>query len=247
MTTKLVNFLSWDSDFFGKRIASVITHKFDPDTYSQIEDWCKTESIDCIYVLAGSHHMPTIRILEDNRFRFVDIRSMFVYNKDITSQEIVLPPHITLRESVATDITALIEVAESAYVQSRFYADEYFDKRRVSQMYGIWLTKSINQELADYTVIAEVNQIPVGYVTCSINRNTRIGQIGLVGVAPSARGMQLAQFMINHVMRWFHSREVSTIQVVTQGRNISAQRLYQRCGFLLESQKYWYHKWFTKP
>ena len=34
------------------------------------------------------------------------------------------------------------------------------------------------------------------------------------------------------------------MKVVTQGRNIAGQRLYQRCGFLTRSVELWYHKWY---
>jgi hypothetical protein len=31
---------------------------------------------------------------------------------------------------------------------------------------------------------------------------------------------------------------------VTQGRNLAAQRLYQRTGFLIRDLQLWYHKWY---
>jgi hypothetical protein len=34
------------------------------------------------------------------------------------------------------------------------------------------------------------------------------------------------------------------VNVVTQGRNSKAQRLYERCGFLTRSVQLWYHRWF---
>jgi hypothetical protein len=34
------------------------------------------------------------------------------------------------------------------------------------------------------------------------------------------------------------------VQVITQGRNYAAQRLYQRAGFVTRKTELWYHKWF---
>jgi hypothetical protein len=31
---------------------------------------------------------------------------------------------------------------------------------------------------------------------------------------------------------------------VTQGKNIAAQRLYQKNGFLIRDLQLWYHKWY---
>ena len=36
------------------------------------------------------------------------------------------------------------------------------------------------------------------------------------------------------------------ITVVTQGRNARAQRLYQRAGFVTESVRLWFHRWFDR-
>jgi ribosomal protein S18 acetylase RimI-like enzyme len=45
---------------------------------------------------------------------------------------------------------------------------------------------------------------------------------------------------------WFDAHGADRVTVVTQGRNIAAQRLYQRCGFLTRSTGLWYHRWFSE-
>jgi len=40
-------------------------------------------------------------------------------------------------------------------------------------------------------------------------------------------------------------QQIDKVSVVTQGHNLAAQRLYQRCGFLTHSIKFYYHKWFV--
>ena len=41
------------------------------------------------------------------------------------------------------------------------------------------------------------------------------------------------------------ARGIDRVQVVTQGRNVRAQRVYQRCGFVSAQLQLWYHRWFT--
>jgi len=241
-----VTVLDWDTDFFGHKIARANVRQLDNNTYSQLESQCKSEKIQCLYFLADSDHPSTIRLLEDNDFRFVDIRSDFIHSGYIPNIP-PLPSNISLRASSSDDLQTLSSIAQDAYSQSRFYVDPNFDNQRVSDMYDIWLSKSINHDLADYVVVAELENTAVGYVTCSIDKSKNTGKIGLVGVAESAQGKKLGTHMVVHAIQWFIQNGIDTIMVTTQGRNIPAQRLYQRCGFITHTQQLWYHKWFTNP
>lgn len=40
--------------------------------------------------------------------------------------------------------------------------------------------------------------------------------------------------------------EARRLGVATQGRNVQAQRLYQRCGFFTRSLGLSYHRWFHR-
>jgi dTDP-4-amino-4,6-dideoxy-D-galactose acyltransferase len=44
---------------------------------------------------------------------------------------------------------------------------------------------------------------------------------------------------------WFAKQGAEKIGVVTQGRNVSAQRFYQRCGFVTRSVGFWFHRWYS--
>ena len=48
-----------------------------------------------------------------------------------------------------------------------------------------------------------------------------------------------------HAARWFEQEDAEKIRVVTQGRNVAAQRLYQKCGFASSSMEIWFHRWFS--
>ena len=94
------------------------------------------------------------------------------------------------------------------------------------------------------SIIAEANAEPIAYISCHLNKTTLQGSIGLVGVTEQARGQQVGKKITNTVLNWFQEQGMKSVNVVTQGRNIPAQRLYQRCGFVTHDMQLWYHKWF---
>ena len=51
--------------------------------------------------------------------------------------------------------------------------------------------------------------------------------------------------LIAAAMEWFGTEGALEVDVVTQGRNLAAQRLYQRNGFVTRRFELLYHKWFA--
>lgn len=90
-------------------------------------------------------------------------------------------------------------------------------------------------------MVAELQGQVAGFVACLIDGT--VGSIGLLGVADNARGLGVGHTMIISALDWFRMQGCTSVQVVTQGRNIAAQRLYQRCGFITLSVQLWYHLW----
>ena len=70
-------------------------------------------------------------------------------------------------------------------------------------MYQIWLRKSFASESDTAVVVAEQNNRAIGFVTCHLHKPPGEGNIGLVGVAESARGLGCAGGMIQYAARWF--------------------------------------------
>ena len=67
--------------------------------------------------------------------------------------------------------------------------------------------------------------------------------IGVLGLNQDYTNLGLGKYMLNKVIEALYGDGVTYIDVVTQGRNYGAQRLYQRCGFVTRSTELWYHEW----
>jgi dTDP-4-amino-4,6-dideoxy-D-galactose acyltransferase len=235
--TELCRFLEWDTAFFGRRIARV-----EPTTLTQREmhevlQWCESAAIQGLYWQVSPNAPSSIRLAEDNHFRFVDIRLSFERTlSDVLSQH----SHLNIRESRPEDIPQLKQIATGSYTDSRFYFDPHFTREQSDALYQTWVEKSC-QGYADAVLVALSSEQVQGFITCSLQADE--GIIGLVGVSSSARGQGVGKTIIEAALRWFADRGCHRVSVITQGRNIAAQRLYQRSGFVTRSLELWYHRW----
>lgn len=247
-------FLEWDTAFFGCRIATITIPRLDAAQLDSIMQWANDHAMDCLYFLADADHPDTTHLVENCGFHLQDVRMTFALKRP--SQPTVINDDPYLRLSQPDDYTLLSDTARTAYVQSRFYHDPHFTDDKCAAFYDLWLQRSILEDYADAVWVADgtitsggITKIePLGYVTCHINQQQHIGEIKLVGVREAARGQHVASRLLQAALAWFWQHDdhhVQAVQVVTQGRNIAAQRLYQRNGFLTHQVQLWYHKWLT--
>jgi len=241
MGGEICQFLEWDSQFFQRRIARVTVGRLTQDLAERIIGWCEVQEIDCLYLLAELSDETTIRIAEQDGFHLVDVRVTMArqLDADITSR--IRIPRGSIRPAVPDDIPALRAIARVSHGDSRFCFDSNFGAGRANLLFETWIDKSC-RGYADAVLVADVEGHPFGYVTCKLQEGAE-GQVGLCGVTAEAQGQGFGQQLVLEALRWFAGRGIKRVTVVTQGRNSAAQRLYQRCGFMTESTKLWYHRW----
>lgn len=235
----LCRFLEWDSEFFGVRVARVQVSRLAPDTASAIVEWCRANTIDLLYFLADSDDPPTVRLAEDRGFRLVDLRVTL----DRALDGALRPPAYAVRAAQNSDLPALRAMARAGFRQSRFYADPLIPAGRADALYEIWVEKRMNDP-ASHVLVVDANGAAVGFITCLCAG--ALGTIDLFGVGEAARGRGIGQALVQGALAWFAGQGAQRASVVTQGRNIAAQRLYQRSGFTTSAVQLWYHRWFTR-
>lgn len=238
----MIQYLPWDSRHFGFRIARARSRRLDIDAYRDLEADCRDQDIECLYFLADAADQATIDILLAGAFDFVDIRlTLAGCVSDIP--RISESADVAYRMGSELDREALLPIAGNSFTQSRFFVDRRFGSAKASHMYQIWLEKSLAADYADTVVVTEIAGRAVGFAACHL-QETGEANIGLVGVSDSARGRGCAGGMLVHLGQWLSERGINGLNVVTQGRNLSAQRLYQRCGMVTRSVELWFHKWY---
>jgi len=242
----LCKYLPWDTDFFGYRIARILPTTLSQEQAEQIDAWCATNEIDCLYFMAKSNHAETVRNVEAKDYYHVDVRHVYEINLSKPYAEAHISNELTLDKATAEDTDSMLPMIDNAFVHTRFYYDPHFTQEQANHLYQTWLIRSIEEDFANQVLVARKAGIPQGFITCDLNRDSKIGSIGLIGVAEFARGQNLGANLVLSSFAYFAKEGMENIQVVTQGRNIAANRLYQKCGFRTSEVYLWYHKWFNK-
>lgn len=239
----LCRFLQWDSDFFGCNIASVTTEFLDAQQHEQLQLWCEDNAIDCLYLLADPESANLERA-QFNGFALRDVRvtldrKVAPHDSRASTLESVISPY------AADDLDELRAIARVSHRDTRFYRDGKFLRQRCDELYATWIEKSCRGG-ADAVFVARSENRAVGYVTCHLTMRDGVqtGTIGLVGVAAAAQGKGLGRALIETALHWFCEHGAAHVEVVTQGHNVAAQRLYQKCGFATCEVRFWFHKWF---
>jgi dTDP-4-amino-4,6-dideoxy-D-galactose acyltransferase len=234
-------YLPWDSEFFGYRIARALPQTLTSATMGDILAWCEMEQIDCLYLLTRNDDPTTTRIVESAGCMMVDQRLTLSRKLDAHSTIPNSTNTIPMRQHTTADLPALRAIAGKSFTDSRFYYDAHFPRERCDALYERWIELDAARDNT-HVLIADVGQV-AGFITC-VMTDDGIGEIGLVGVADGMRGRGIGSALVNAAVGWFAAQGVQKIEVVTQARNIVAQRTYQRNGFLTETLQIWYHRWF---
>jgi dTDP-4-amino-4,6-dideoxy-D-galactose acyltransferase len=235
------NLLEWDSEFWGLTIGRVTSSALTRSTWPDLDAWARANAVDCLYLLARSDDLETIGTAQEAGFQFVDVRVEL-------SQ---LPTGVgrpgRIRPYQSADLERIRPIARTHHETTRFYADHHFPRERCGELYETWLVRSCEEGWANSVLVAEADGgQAVGYVTCHLDPITGRGSIGLIAVDQRAQGTGLGSDLVLGALDWFRGQGSDDVVVVTQGANIRAQRVFQRCGFRSSQTGLWFHRWYER-
>jgi len=238
VSTLSVEFLAWDSQFFGLRIGRLSGR---PESIEQLQDALvrsRQDRFDCIYALVPADEVETNCILQRAGFVARDVRLDF-------SRPLDSEPAVTdTREWNPADLPTLEAIAETAFGATRFAADPGFTPEAVRNLYRTWISNSC-KGYAEVVVVAGPVGSPHGFITLHRDAQPGCARIGLIGVASAHRSQGIGSQLIAAALGWAKTQGCSELRVSTQAANVGAQRLYQRTGFTTVSASTWFHYWST--
>lgn len=227
--------LFWDSNFFNFKIGKVEI----PDTFTSFSDLnsaFRTSDLDLIYLFAP----PSIAIEKIHK----EIDNIVLVDRKTTYSKPLMPFNINTDARI-TSVNELDEALINLAIQtgefSRFNIDPNFKRDDYKKLYAEWIENSVKRQLAQEVLVLNEGQEKLGVIT--IGEKNQRADIGLVGVDSKARGKGVASALIAKAEQFAIDQNFKEIQVVTQGDNIAACSLYEKCGFTVESIVNVFHLW----
>jgi dTDP-4-amino-4,6-dideoxy-D-galactose acyltransferase len=232
--------LGWDTKFWGQRIARLDETSVTPASLRAIDAWCADNRVACVFLLVAAYDRVSTRAAEQAGFFFTDVRMTF---RASVADRQSLALRQGLRFARSGDRGRLAELARESHASTRFFHDPNFDDERCRDLYGQWMLSSLDGA-ADAVIVAEADGKAVGYVTCEFDTGEDSGRIGLIAVEPSSQGRGLGSALCEAALDWFAAEGALSVEIVTQGSNVSAQRVFQASGARTVSTELWFHKWY---
>ena len=236
----LISLLSWDTNFWGFPVSLITSRRLTKNISYRVNLYLKINNIKLVQYLCDCHDRNSVEIVEKNKYQFKDIRSTF--EKTLNKPNNINKFHQGFRKAFIEETQYIQNMAESLYLDSRYYFDKNFDRKKVQEFYMEWIYKAIHQTYDDDCFVICRDDQPVGYCTLKYLNKKEVA-IGLFGVHKNFSGQGLGKILIKNVFKHLENKDYERIIVVTQGRNYAAQRLYQKVGFQTSSTELWYHKW----
>ncbi len=236
----LIDKLEWDSVFFGFNVAYLSCMHLTDNIMYRAEKFVRRENIRLVEYLCNCHNAYSVRCAERYGFHFVDVR--LVYRRPLSDSDICASD-FNMRKAEEADADSLAEIARNSYLDSRYYFDYHFTTEQCQAFYDDWVRKSIHGGFDDEVILCEIGGETAGFISVRVYAK-KLGKIGLVGVKEKYQGRGIGSALLKESFKWFRERGLNDVEVVTQGRNYGAQRLYQKAGFRTYTVQLWYHKWF---
>jgi dTDP-4-amino-4,6-dideoxy-D-galactose acyltransferase len=237
MQNNTIELLAWDSEFFGYPVARVsLNHEgigLIDDLFRQIE----SRKIHITYFIVSPSDQAIIDKITKNGGVLADQKT--IYSKESEKHDNISG---SISEFNGTEINEkLKELALQAGLFSRFRLDGNFKNNEYEKLYTEWLRKSVNRSIAFKTLVSVQGSEITGFVTL-VNKTSYI-DIGLVSVDKNFRGKGIGVDLIRYADSIAYEMGKREIKVTTQLDNTPACRLYEKCGFRIESINNIYHYW----
>lgn len=239
---RLIDYMPWDSKFFGKEIYNLNTKSYTPSIKNKIDAVIEQKQTNLIYFLCPSSNLSSIDFALKDGFECVDERLTYLVTK-AEFNSAVLDRNYCIKRSTYKDITRLQFISAKSSWTTRYYNDKKFPKDRLQKFYSEWVKKSVSGELDDMVFHVEEAGTICGFVTIK-KSGSNLGSIGLIAVAKESQGkgfgLKLAAYavdiLVNHL-------SCAAVEVVTQKNNTPACKTYERLGFKVFNNSKWLHKW----
>lgn len=238
---KLIDILSWDSDFLGVKVAKTNITDGIVENINEIMSFISENEVSLIYHFQDPLNKKDIFSLNDHGFLITD-EKVILKKKIEKKHEIRSVNHSITEFSKDTDnINELYEINKLVSEISRYAYDARINPDKTKELYRLWIYNGINNGFCDRTFIYKIKDKIVGFIMMKFKGKD--ANISLIGVDIQYRRMHIGSDLIDYVVEYLRDYDFENLYVDTQFRNVKGLNLYLSKKFVIDSTILVYHKW----
>lgn len=231
----MIELVNWDTDNFGIKVGNLTLPAL-PSVFAFKQELqrAKLEGYDLLYLKGVD--LPDTYMLE-NIF-LVDNKVDYIKTIDMNQNKIAKDNNIIslLNHEASEDI---VNLSCQSGIYSRYKTDDNMPNNIFETLYGLWIKRSLNGDIATDVIGYIDNQKTLGILT--YQKDGSDATIGILAVDSCARGKGIGTRLMNAFLA---SLEPGTkVHVATQQRNECACHFYEKYGFRIEKISKIYHIW----
>jgi len=234
----LIELLPWDTSFFGFSVARVLNEAQTDTGRDKVSAALAASGVKLAYYTSIQALDESKVIWTGYRMHHADIKR--TYLKKLEACPVAPDPNVRAYPFEEPD-EQLVKLAIESGVYSRFNLDPGFESGTFERLYERWIRNSTNKSIAEEVLVFMDGSQIAGFVTLGIKKGR--GDIGIIAVDAAYRGQRIGSRLMAAAEYWFYTHGYNQVQVVTQGVNLPACRLYEAGGFHIESDIQFYHLW----
>lgn len=233
--------LDWDSEFFGFAVARILPDKMSSAELGQTIASLKEHRVGLAYWASDPNDEESQKAARSGDGFLADRKVTYVIDVGRVADPVAGTEWITEEYGDPLPCGELEALAVRAGTYSRFKVDPRMPDGKSAELYKMWIRNSVKKTLADAVlVIRDAGRI-AGMVTLGEKQGR--GDIGLLAVAVGMQGRNIGVSLVRAGQRWARGKGYRFAQVVTQGENVAACRLYEKCGYTIDKIENFYHFW----
>jgi dTDP-4-amino-4,6-dideoxy-D-galactose acyltransferase len=173
-------------------------------------------------------------------FMVMDVNVTFAYPVEQPLQ-VDLNPAITVQPVKPEHHNALLDIAKSCFVYSRFHLDPHIS-RQADGLKREWINNYVKKQRGMGLYVALVDGVPAGFLAVidAQHGTERRIIVDLIGVDKAVQGQGVGTALMAYFVQTFQS-ECDSLRVGTQVSNVPSIRLYERMGFRFVESTYVMH------
>ncbi len=233
--------LEWDSNFFGITVARILPDRLTRGELEQTLDVMKKSDVGLAYWASNPDDDESQFAAKIGNGFLADKKVTFTVNLDQFKEPVAILGWEIEEYLDAVPDDDLEALAIQAGIYSRYSIDARMPAGKFLELYKLWILNSVKRQIADAVLVVRHSGKIVGMVTVG-EKNGR-SDIGLIAVDASMRGKNLGVSLVYAATEWGRRKGFTIAQVVTQGENSAACKLYEKCGYAIDKTEYFYHFW----